>query len=152
MPTNFSYSAFAKAVLTIAFFFFSPILLAHSISGFITDPNGQPLKDVYVLHMASGDHTHTNSKGFFAIDNEEKGEELRFSHIGYEAGSFIITNVKEVLQITMIPASLDLDAITITNDVETLNVLANVDLQINPVSSSQELLRTVPGLFIGQHA
>jgi len=152
MPTNFSYSAFAKAVLTIAFFFFSPILLAHSISGFITDPNGQPLKDVYVLHMASADHTHTNSKGFFAIDNAEKGEELRFSHIGYEAGSFIITNVKEVLQITMIPASLDLDAITITNDVETLNVLANVDLQINPVSSSQELLRTVPGLFIGQHA
>jgi len=31
-------------------------------------------------------------------------------------------------------------------------VISNIDLQTNPVNNSQELLRKVPGLFIGQHA
>lgn len=152
MKIIFSYSAFAKALLFIAFFFSTQFIAAHTITGFIKDSNGQPLKDVYVLHMKSGTHTHTNAKGFFSIDNVEQEEELRFSHIGYEASSIVVTNPKDILQITLSPSSLDLDAITISNDVETLNVLANVDLQINPVTSSQEILRTVPGLFIGQHA
>ncbi|MEO9954640.1 TonB-dependent receptor [Nonlabens sp.] len=152
MKIIFSYSAFAKAVLFIAFFFSTQFIVAHTITGFIKDSNGQPLKDVYVLHMKSGTHTHSNAKGFFTIDNVEQEEELKFSHIGYEASSIVVTNPKDILQITLNPSSLDLDAITISNDVETLNVLANVDLQINPVTSSQEILRTVPGLFIGQHA
>ena len=33
-----------------------------------------------------------------------------------------------------------------------LSQIAKVDLQVNPVKSSQEILRTVPGLFIAQHA
>jgi outer membrane receptor protein involved in Fe transport len=152
MRYTITYSAFAKAILTTAFLFISQYVLAHGITGFVNDDNGQPLKDVYVLHSVSGNHTHTNAKGFFALDNVERGDELRFSHMGYEAGSSIITDEKSVLQITLKIASLDLEAITISNDVETLNVLANVDLQINPVTSSQEILRTVPGLFIGQHA
>lgn len=146
------YSAFAKAVLFFSFFFITQFIAAHTITGFIKDINGQPLKDVYVLHMKSGTHTHSNAKGFFTIENVEQEEELRFSHIGYEASSIVVTNPKDILQITLSASSLDLDAITISNDVETLNVLANVDLQINPVTSSQEILRTVPGLFIGQHA
>ncbi|PPK93252.1 outer membrane receptor protein involved in Fe transport [Nonlabens xylanidelens] len=152
MKIIFSYSAFAKAVLFIAFFFSTQFIAAHTITGFIKDINGQPLKDVYVLNVKSGTHTHSNAKGFFTIDNVEQEEELRFSHIGYEASSIVVTNHKDILQITLSPSSLNLDAITISNDVETLNVLANVDLQINPVTSSQEILRTVPGLFIGQHA
>lgn len=152
MQFTITYSAFAKAVLTTVFVFLSQSMLAHGITGFVKDDKGQPLKDVYVLHSISGNHTHTNAKGFFALDNVERGDELRFSHIGYEAGSVIITDEKTVLQITLKIASLDLEAITISNELETLNVLANVDLQINPVTSSQEILRTVPGLFIGQHA
>ncbi|WP_298955902.1 TonB-dependent receptor [uncultured Nonlabens sp.] len=146
------YSAFAKAVLFFPFFFITQFIAAHTITGFIKDINGQPVKDVYVLHMKSDTHTHSNAKGFFTIENVEQEEELRFSHIGYEASSMVVTNPKDILQITLSASSLDLDAITISNDVETLNVLANVDLQINPVTSSQEILRTVPGLFIGQHA
>ena len=33
-----------------------------------------------------------------------------------------------------------------------MNVLSKIDLQTKPVNSSQEILRKVPGLFIGQHA
>jgi hypothetical protein len=94
-------SAFSKAVLTLTFLFFSQSLLAHSVSGFITDQNGQPLKDVYVFYMESGDHTYTNSKGYYTIGNAQKGDELRFSYIGYEAGSLIIIDVKKILEIIL---------------------------------------------------
>ncbi|MDN3675756.1 Plug domain-containing protein [Flavobacterium paronense] len=33
-----------------------------------------------------------------------------------------------------------------------MNVISKIDLQTTPVNSSQEILRKVPGLFIGQHA
>ncbi|HRN45176.1 MAG TPA: Plug domain-containing protein, partial [Flavobacterium sp.] len=33
-----------------------------------------------------------------------------------------------------------------------MNVISKIDLETTPVNSSQEILRKVPGLFIGQHA
>jgi outer membrane receptor for Fe3+-dicitrate len=45
-----------------------------------------------------------------------------------------------------------LDQITISNEVNTFHTLSSIDLETNPVNSSQEILRRVPGLMIGQHA
>lgn len=45
-----------------------------------------------------------------------------------------------------------LQEVVITNRVNHLSDVAKVDLKINPVNSSQEILRMVPGLFIAQHA
>lgn len=42
--------------------------------------------------------------------------------------------------------------ITITKNFKNLNTISKIDLQLQPVTSSQDLLRKVPGLFIGQHA
>lgn len=152
MKQHFYYSAFAKAVFTTTFLLFSQFLLAQNVTGFVKDKNGQPVNDVYVMHQISGNHTHTNSQGFFALDNVKEGDELSFSHIGYEVKISKVGDVNQVIQILLASAPVSLDAITLNNDVETLNVLANVDLQINPVTSSQEILQSVPGLFIGQHA
>ena len=37
-------------------------------------------------------------------------------------------------------------------EINALQTIARVDLDLNPVNNSQEILRKVPGLFIGQHA
>ncbi len=42
--------------------------------------------------------------------------------------------------------------INVVAHVNHLSEVAKVDLAVNPVKSSQEVLRTVPGLFIAQHA
>ncbi len=42
--------------------------------------------------------------------------------------------------------------LSVVAHVNHLSDLAKVDLAVNPVKSSQEVLRTVPGLFIAQHA
>ncbi|MBQ8674108.1 MAG: TonB-dependent receptor plug domain-containing protein [Bacteroides sp.] len=45
-----------------------------------------------------------------------------------------------------------LDEVVVSNRVNHLNALVRMDLKVNPVNSSQEMLRMVPGLFIAQHA
>jgi outer membrane receptor protein involved in Fe transport len=139
-------------ILPFLFFFSTTLLSAHTITGFVRDTNGNPLKDVYVLHVPSGSHTHTNARGFFEIDEVEEGDELRYSKLGYSAFAKAVQNEDTVQQIVLEMANIDLDAVTITNDVDVLNSLARADLAVNPVTSSQEVLRAVPGLFIGQHA
>ena len=40
----------------------------------------------------------------------------------------------------------------ITEELNTVSTISRLDLNVTPVNSSQEVLRKVPGLFIGQHA
>ncbi|AZQ44714.1 TonB-dependent receptor [Nonlabens ponticola] len=141
-----------SAFLFFAFLFFTQLALAHTITGYVMDENGRPIKDVYVYHEPSGSHTHTNNKGFFKIDDVEEGDELMFTRLGYSAFAKAVTDESEVLQIVLSRSSVDLDAVNITNEVDILNTITEADLEINPVTSSQEVLRAVPGLFIGQHA
>lgn len=48
--------------------------------------------------------------------------------------------------------NITLQEVLIVKQINHLNEIAKVDLKINPVNSSQEVLRSVPGLFIAQHA
>lgn len=48
--------------------------------------------------------------------------------------------------------NVSLNEVSIVKNLNHLNAIAKVDLSINPVNSSQEVLRYVPGLFIAQHA
>ena len=49
-------------------------------------------------------------------------------------------------------ALFQLDEVVITPGVQPLHVVSEIDLNSSPVKSSQEILRKVPGLVIGQHA
>ncbi|MFT4565948.1 MAG: outer membrane receptor for Fe3+-dicitrate [Saprospiraceae bacterium] len=46
----------------------------------------------------------------------------------------------------------ELQQVYVTSDVNAISQIASIDLELNPVSSSQEVLTRVPGLFISQHA
>lgn len=39
-----------------------------------------------------------------------------------------------------------------TSDKNILQTISNIDIQLRPINNSQDVLRLVPGLFIGQHA
>lgn len=152
MTYLFSFKKIAQSSVYLFFILCSNALLAHTITGYVVDANDRPLKDVYVMNPRTGTHTHTNAKGFFTIDQVEEGDELAFSKLGYSAFAKAITDESEVLRIIMLESSIDLKAINITNETDVLNTLTQADLEVNPVTSTQEVLRSVPGLFIGQHA
>lgn len=62
----------------------------------------------------------------------------------------------ETDSLALLPAdslrTITLREVVIEKNLNHLNEISKVDLKINPVNSSQEVLRFVPGLFIAQHA
>ena len=48
--------------------------------------------------------------------------------------------------------SIALEEVVLAPRVDILNLITDIDIQTNPVNSSQDILNKVPGLLIGQHA
>ncbi|MFL1012752.1 TonB-dependent receptor [Flavisericum labens] len=137
------------------FLFFISFLNAHEISGtVVSEENGTPLQGVGVYNKASGSYTYTNISGYFELDDVSVNDEIFFYGLGYQNKSIVITETKLATTLLVVlkesPASLD--QVLIVSKANVLSTFLNVDLKTNPVKSSQEILRKIPGLIIGQHA
>lgn len=117
--------------------------------GFVKAEDKTVLVEATVLNLNTGDHAHTNDIGYFEIQAAE-GDTIEVTHISHSSAK--IVSGKNELHISLKPAPLQLNDISISNAVRHMNIISGIDLKTNPVISSQELLRKVPGLFIGQHA
>ncbi|MEM6830072.1 MAG: TonB-dependent receptor, partial [Bacteroidota bacterium] len=125
---------------------------AQNISGVVKDRNLKaPIASVTIYNYSKNNHVHTDVNGKFTLGEIDAGDSIVVSMIGYERLSLIYTSESD-LDIFLKEVPVQLDQIVITPDLSTLNQIRDVDLQINPVNSSQEMLIKVPGLFIAQHA
>ena len=143
-----------KPILLWVLLLCSVVAQSQSITGKIVTQNNTPLEDVYVFNKNSNTHTHTDISGNFSLDENTEGDQLYISHLGFESITVPVTaeSFANQLTIKLNEASVSLGQIVITPQVNALNQLTSVDLETNPVKSSQEILRKVPGLIIGQHA
>ena len=137
------------------FFLLSISLLSFTISaqiikGNITDSSGNPIENVYVSNTNSQSHAHTNELGVFNIANSKIDDILNIKALGYKKINFTITAITIVIALE--DEIFSLDQVVIPSKMNAMNVISKIDLQTTPVNSSQEILRKVPGLFIGQHA
>ena len=141
-----------KLTLFISLLLLNSVLFSQNFTGTVKDPNNLPVSDVYVLNTTQGEHAHTNENGFFEFRKIEIGDTLQFSHIGFKGKKVIIINLELPLNIVLEKELITLDEVVIGNKINALRLITDIDIQTNPVNSSQEFLRKVPGLFIGQHA
>ncbi|WP_338814878.1 TonB-dependent receptor [Bernardetia sp. Wsw4-3y2] len=126
--------------------------IAQTITGTVVDEYERPLQEVNILSKATDNHTHSDAKGNFVFENISVGDTLQFSHIGYQSQLFVISDLKIPLYIILKATSINLDEIIIKPQLNALQLITDIDIQTNPVNSSQDILRKIPGLFIGQHA
>lgn len=118
--------------------------------GRIHDVNGDPIENAYLVNINSQSHAHTDEFGNFGIDKTTIGDVLEVSALGYKKRNFNIT--ESAVEIVLEDDIYKLDQVVIHSKISAMNVISKIDLQTKPVNSSQEILRKVPGLFIGQHA
>ena len=118
--------------------------------GVIKDSIGNPIENVYVFNTNSQSHAHSSELGSFSIDKTNPGDVLKVSSLGYKKIDFIFQSTD--FTIVLENDIYKLDQIIIQPKMNAMNVISKIDLQTAPVNSSQEILRKVPGLFIGQHA
>ena len=118
--------------------------------GTITDTNGNGIENAYIINTIAQTHAHTDELGHFSIDKTNTNDVLLVTALGYKKTNYTVTT--DSIQIVIEENRYQLDEVTIQSKLNAMTVISKIDLQTTPVNSSQEVLRKVPGLFIGQHA
>ena len=125
---------------------------AQSIKVKIIGEDSLPVVGASVYNSSSLESTISNENGIFEFANLNIGDTLLISHIGYQSQNIVVTNSVSLPTIYLESSLISLDEIIITNRRNPFKVISEIDIKLNPVNSSQDILKRIPGLFIGQHA
>ena len=125
---------------------------AQPLNGRITDVQKSPVEGAYIYFPLKGYHTHSDKNGLFTIDGISIGDTLVISHMTFETYYVPVRSTSNLMLITLTNKLLSLEEVKISSQVNALTLFTDIDIQSNPVNSSQEILRKIPGLVIGQHA
>ncbi len=142
------YKIFALLMLTMG------IMSAQNLKGKVVADTGIPLEDVGIFNKTSGQHSHSNSAGYFVLTNTSVNDSIYFSRLGYATKIIQVSaqDLQNQVTVAMEESSISLDQVVLVSKVDALSRIVDIDVKTNPVKSSQEILRKVPGLIIGQHA
>ncbi|SNR46654.1 Outer membrane receptor proteins, mostly Fe transport [Maribacter sedimenticola] len=151
---NYSYKWALRLLQVLTIILISTSVKAQNIKGKVTDYNGTALENVGIFNQTSGQHSHTNLSGAFSLPATHINDSVYFSNLGYKTFVLVIEpkHFNEQIQITLEESSINLDQVVVVSKVDAMSKIVNIDVQNDPVKSSQEILRKVPGLLIGQHA
>jgi hypothetical protein len=125
------------------------------VTGKIIDAiSRQSLEAAYVQQQGNEEiKTLTDQFGNFSIKINRDYRVLQISYVGYKTDT-VDASANSNLLIELQPVTINLKDIIIVQNSgqQKFNTLAKIDLDLNPVKNTQELLRIVPGLFVAQHA
>lgn len=148
MNNKLTYIAF------LLFLCFSLQSNAQELSGSIINANNQPLEAAYVYNLNSKSHAHSSENGSFVLDKTKANDSIKVVLLGYETRALVLNSqdFNNAFKVVLKEKSYQLDELVITEQLDALSTISKMDINTNPVNSSQEVLRKVPGLIIGQHA
>jgi len=137
-----------------------PRIYAHqvSIKGVVYNKGTNiPLEGATVVIPSIDKISITNRFGEYKFYGLAAGSyELKISYLGFlqESKLVAVTDETTALVTSHLEAgSLELNEISVLASRDNpLNLISAVDLQVRPIQNTQEILRSIPGLFIAQHA
>lgn len=144
-----------KYLIYVVCLVFTAAIYAHEINGTVTSmKTGLPIEDIGVYNKTSGVYTSTDLAGYYEISDISDGDVIVFYGLGYTIKEITInkSQLDGTLNIKMEEASVSLDQVVLVSKINSITNLVSIDVKNSPVKSSQEILRKVPGLIIGQHA
>ncbi len=143
-----------KYILISLLIFLGDTVFSQSLKGVILDKSKTPIESAFVYINTSNDYTLSNLIGKFELGNVKVGDVLNVSFLGFKTIHYVIKEKDLLKELILIleDEPIDLEQVSVTNSVRAVSTILALDLKTNPVNSSQEVLRKVPGLFIAQHA
>ncbi len=132
-----------------------------SITGkIINAQTGKAIPFVNIVIEKSLMGTTSDLNGIFHLNGIEAGKyTLIFSHIGYktqQSAVEVVSGKTIRLTVKLEPAAFNMEDLVVTAhrpfSIASSQAIRNIDLELRPVKSSQDLLKLVPGLIIAQHA
>lgn len=138
-----------------ALIFATHLLTAQNwLEGYVRDAETrQPLEDVWVALPELKTGAVTNELGYWRISIPANKEyQLEFRYFGYRSKTITVSETTSP-EILLEPDPLKLDAVTLTSSrPHNQQLISRLDIGLRPILNSQEILRMVPGLIMGQHA
>ena len=132
----------------------APAFSQQIIKGMIIDKmSNSPLQYAIVQGRLNGRAVITDKQGHFQIFLPAGETSIDVSLIGYHSRTIVISTGINTLLIALERGTVDLAAVTITPQSinASFHTISGIDLNLRPVNSAQDLLRLVPGLFLGEH-
>ena len=114
-----------------------------------------PIEGATVNFYSAGQMATTNEQGKFSVKLALKGEDtLVISAIGYETIKLGYADfAKNGESVILKNKTIELSAVKVAlNPGDQYKAISKIDIKMRDITNSQEVLRLVPGLFIGQHA
>jgi outer membrane cobalamin receptor len=117
-----------------------------------------PLQDVSVKSNDNSFNTISDENGFIDLKNlSVLSKNLIISCIGFQSINIEIPKLTFINNSSIIYLTPKVTSIQEVNVVASANkgifkTICDLDIHLRPINNSQEVLRMVPGLFIGQHA
>ncbi len=139
-------------------------LQAQSISGTITNQNGEGIENVLVQLQGSSTATISDSDGKFSIKNLSQGTQvLKIQQIGYATriDTLQFNETDLVLDLILTPDPLDLQSIVVTGTYQadtkldapvSITTLSTKDISIRNARGTADLLKAIPGVFVDASA
>lgn len=149
-----------KNQLLFLFLLFGFPAFAHlgGINGTVYDEATKlPLRGVTVQLTGLGKAVITNDLGQYRFDELVAAPyKIELSHMGYQNQTITVL-VKDdettTVRTMLASASIDLSEVNVSAQrAHDQQLISSLDIKLRPIVNSQEILRLVPGLFIGQHA
>ncbi len=129
-----------------------------TLNGTIKDANtGQSIPDVSITIVDQTVGTASDFDGKYSITLPKGVYTFKFSAVGYIAKTkeIKLEQPEQTQHIGLTYSETELSEVVITStqrkEIGVQNV-SKLSLKLRPISSAQDLLKTVPGLFIAQHA
>ncbi|WP_026755370.1 TonB-dependent receptor domain-containing protein [Sediminibacter sp. Hel_I_10] len=143
-----------KYFIIITLAFASVNTFGQQLKGKVVNHINQPLEAAYIYNITTKSHSHSLENGTFILENSKIGDSIRVGLLGYENENKMLTasDFDMEVTITLKEKTFQLEEMTITEELNALSTISRLDIQTNPVNSSQDILRKVPGLITGQHA
>lgn len=128
------------------------ITQAHAQSGYVLDSiTNQPIEGAIIKLLPSGKTTFANIAGRFEF-NHQQVEEIRLISIGYKTKEIRISDLQYNNTIKLSPIQVQLENVVIVSgNNNPFKPISKTDIAMRGVNNSQEVLRIIPGIVIGQH-
>ncbi|CAN5219112.1 TonB-dependent receptor [soil metagenome] len=124
----------------------------------VNETSKVPVQDAFVQSSDLIFNASADENGFVSFKNlPASATRLSISCIGFETKTIELPtpNVSEntaIVYLTTKVSSLEEVRIRASANNGVFKTISDLDIHLRPISNSQEVLRMVPGLFIGQHA
>jgi outer membrane cobalamin receptor len=124
---------------------FAGAQVKHTLSGYVTDNQGEILIGVYVMIPETTIGTVTNSYGFYSLTLTEGKHTVRYSYIGYGTYDMEINLLSGTdLNVTLNPMTSAIDEVTVTARRKDENIN---EITMSNVQLPARMIRRIPNLM-----